>query len=87
MEGAKPHQHGRALERFYSSRLFIVGGQPLVRSDPYRFTRHPAYAGYLLIVLGLAHRIRIEDKLPAEHFGARFKNYVRKTKRLISKVW
>jgi protein-S-isoprenylcysteine O-methyltransferase Ste14 len=32
----------------------VVEGQPLVQSGPYRFIRHPAYAGYLLIALGLA---------------------------------
>ena len=44
----------RALGRFYSGHLSVLEGQPLVQSGPYRFIRHPAYAGYLLIVLGLA---------------------------------
>jgi len=69
MDGAKPHQHRRTLERFYSGRL-RRRRPALVRSDPYRLACHPTYVGYLLIVLGLAHRIRVEDKLPAEHFGA-----------------
>jgi len=32
----------------------VIEGQLLVQSGPYRFIRHPAYAGYLLMSLGLA---------------------------------
>ncbi len=44
----------RTLGNFYSGHLSVVEGQQLVRNGPYHFIRHPAYAGYLLIVLGLA---------------------------------
>ncbi len=44
----------RALGHFYSGHLSVIEGQQLVQSGPYHFVRHPAYAGYLLIVLGLA---------------------------------
>lgn len=43
----------RVLGKFYSGHLSIVESQPLVQHGPYRFIRHPAYAGYLLIALGL----------------------------------
>ncbi len=43
----------RTLGKFYSGHVSVVDGQPLVQNGPYRFIRHPAYAGYLLIALGL----------------------------------
>lgn len=42
------------LGDFYSGHVSVIEGQPLVRHGPYRFIRHPAYAGYLLIAMGLA---------------------------------
>lgn len=44
----------RVLGQFYSGHVSVIEGQPLVQSGPYHFVRHPAYAGYLLIALGLA---------------------------------
>jgi protein-S-isoprenylcysteine O-methyltransferase Ste14 len=44
----------RTLGKFYSGHVSVVEGQPLVTSGPYRFIRHPAYAGYLLIAFGIA---------------------------------
>lgn len=44
----------RVLGSFYSGHVSVVEGQPLVQHGPYRFIRHPAYAGYLWIGLGLA---------------------------------
>jgi protein-S-isoprenylcysteine O-methyltransferase Ste14 len=44
----------RALGNFYSGHLSVVEGQPLVQHGPYRLIRHPAYAGYVLIALGLS---------------------------------
>jgi protein-S-isoprenylcysteine O-methyltransferase Ste14 len=98
----------RILGKFYSGHLSILNGQRLIQNGPYRFVRHPAYAGYILIALGLAfgysslagfaailivllpsmlYRIRVEDKLLAEHFGAQFDEYARKTKRLFPLLW
>lgn len=98
----------RALGRFYSGHLSVLEGQPLVQSGPYRFIRHPAYAGYLLIMLGLAvgysslagfaailfvllpsvvYRIRVEDKLLSEHFGATFIEYANRVARLMPGIW
>lgn len=98
----------RELGAFYSGHLAVVAGQPLVEGGPYRFLRHPAYAGYLLIALGLAvgyssaagaaavllvllpsllFRMRVEDRLLAEHFGPRFRDYARRTKRLLPGIW
>lgn len=44
----------RMLGKFYSGHVSVVEGQPLVQSGPYRFIRHPAYMGYLLMALGIA---------------------------------
>lgn len=44
----------RTLGHFYSGHVSVIEGQPLMQSGPYGFIRHPAYAGYLLITLGLA---------------------------------
>lgn len=44
----------RTLGKFYSGHVSVIEGQPLMQSGPYGFIRHPAYAGYLLITLGLA---------------------------------
>lgn len=44
----------RTLEANYSGHVLVKAGQQLVQSGPYRVIRHPAYAGYPLIGLGLA---------------------------------
>jgi protein-S-isoprenylcysteine O-methyltransferase len=44
----------RALGLFYSGHVSVIEGQQLIQSGPYRFIRHPAYAGYFLMSLGLA---------------------------------
>lgn len=44
----------RTLGKFYSGHASIVEDQPLVQSGPYRFIRHPAYMGYLLMASGIA---------------------------------
>jgi protein-S-isoprenylcysteine O-methyltransferase Ste14 len=44
----------RALGTHYSGHLSAKIGQTLVQSGPYRFIRHPAYAGYLLMAMGIS---------------------------------
>ncbi len=44
----------RTLSRAFSYDVKVVDGQELVRSGPYRFLRHPAYAGLLLLSAGFA---------------------------------
>jgi len=98
----------RTLGKFYSGHVSVVAGQPLVQSGPYHFIRHPAYAGYFLMSLGIAlgysslaglasvlflllptiiYRLRVEDQLLAEHFGAQFNEYAIKVARLIPGIW
>jgi protein-S-isoprenylcysteine O-methyltransferase Ste14 len=42
-----------ALGEYYSGHVSVLVGQPLIQSGPYRFIRHPAYAGYVLIAAGI----------------------------------
>lgn len=44
----------RTLGKYYSGHISVLESQPLVQSGSYHFIRHPAYAGYLLIALGIA---------------------------------
>ncbi len=44
----------RALGGSYSGHLTVKEEQELVQRGPYRFLRHPAYAGYLLMAAGLS---------------------------------
>lgn len=44
----------RALGKNYSGHVSVKTGQTLVQSGPYRFIRHPAYAGYILMALGIS---------------------------------
>ncbi|HEX9028235.1 MAG TPA: isoprenylcysteine carboxylmethyltransferase family protein [Anaerolineales bacterium] len=42
------------LRQMYSGRLRIQQGHTLIQKGPYRFLRHPGYAGFLLLAIGLA---------------------------------
>lgn len=44
----------RTLNKNYSGHLTVTSGQGLIRTGPYRNIRHPAYAGYLLMALGIS---------------------------------
>lgn len=44
----------RTLGMNYSGHVLVKDGQDLVQSGPYRIIRHPAYAGYLLMALGIS---------------------------------
>jgi protein-S-isoprenylcysteine O-methyltransferase Ste14 len=38
----------------YSGHVSVKSGQTLVQSGPYRLIRHPAYAGYMLMAVGIS---------------------------------
>jgi protein-S-isoprenylcysteine O-methyltransferase Ste14 len=42
----------RCLGKYFRTRVSMEDGQALVRWGPYRFIRHPAYAGAMLVFLG-----------------------------------
>ncbi len=86
----------------------VTAEQTLVQSGPYRFIRNPAYAGYLLVSLGvslgysslagvasiivlllpsLVYRMKLEEKMLSERFGAPYLQYMERTKRMIPGVW
>jgi protein-S-isoprenylcysteine O-methyltransferase Ste14 len=78
-------------------------GQLVVESGPYRWVRHPSYAGGLLTVVGVlvccvnwaslaalivtvagyAYRIKVEEEALANDLGVPYRDYMRRTKRLI----
>lgn len=43
----------RTLGRYYSHKVRKVSGHRIIDSGPYRFTRHPAYAGMIAANLGI----------------------------------
>jgi protein-S-isoprenylcysteine O-methyltransferase Ste14 len=43
----------RSLGKNYSGHVSIKAEQNLVQSGPYRWIRHPAYTGYMLMALGI----------------------------------
>lgn len=43
----------RTLKKNYSGHLMVNSRQELIRAGPYRIIRHPAYAAYLLMALGI----------------------------------
>lgn len=44
----------RTLGQYYSHRVQTVAQQQIVASGPYRFTRHPAYAGMIIANAGIS---------------------------------
>ena len=96
------------IRGLYSGHVEVQEQHRLVRSGPYRFIRHPGYAGLLLLVLGvavgyaswiglaavpilllpaLAYRMRVEEMFLTEQFGEEYRDYIRKTKKLIPGIW
>jgi protein-S-isoprenylcysteine O-methyltransferase Ste14 len=79
----------------------------LIESGPYRFIRHPVYAGYLALLLGsgvaslnvclwllwpvsllgILIQAASEEQLLAERFGQDYERYVRRTGRLVPRLW
>jgi protein-S-isoprenylcysteine O-methyltransferase Ste14 len=92
----------------YSGYLRVKVGHILVMEGPYRTVRHPGYAGFVLMALGLAigycsvlglaaipvlllpglaYRMRVEEKLLTDRFGEEYRTYARRTKKLIPGIW
>jgi len=92
------------LGRLFTTNVAIATDHRLIDSGPYRFIRHPSYAGSLLALLGFTlcipnwaswlliflpccavtlWRIHIEEQALIGGLGEPYRNYMRRTKRLI----
>jgi protein-S-isoprenylcysteine O-methyltransferase Ste14 len=91
------------LKANFSGMLRIREGHTLTKNGIYRWIRHPAYLGAIILFLGipviassiigflvmfllvpyLVHRIKLEEKMLTERFGAEYEEYARHTKKLI----
>src|SRR5260370_39302080 len=43
----------RTLGRYFTFTVMTSANQPVITSGPYRYLRHPSYAGLLLIIVGI----------------------------------
>ena len=98
----------RVLGKNYSGHISVKTGQALVQNGPYQLIRHPAYAGFLLMALGISlgyssiaglvctisllfpgllYRMKLEERLLIGHFGDRYRDYIKKTSRMIPGIW
>jgi protein-S-isoprenylcysteine O-methyltransferase len=96
------------LGRFFTVNVAIAADHRLVDGRPYRYLRHPSYAGSLMIIAGLGlalcnwgalaamlipsllvflRRMRIEEQALIRAFGDQYRDYMRRTKRLIPAVY
>jgi protein-S-isoprenylcysteine O-methyltransferase Ste14 len=97
-----------SLREQYTGQVQVSVQHRLIQTGPYRFVRHPGYAGFVLMTLGvavgysslvgllvipllllpgLAYRMRTEERLLSAHFGAAYRQYTARTKRLLPGVW
>lgn len=95
------------LKANFSGMLRIREGHTLTKNGIYRWIRHPAYLGAIILFLGipvmessvfgllvmfllvpyLIHRIKLEEKMLTERFGAEYVEYARQTKKLIPHLY
>jgi protein-S-isoprenylcysteine O-methyltransferase Ste14 len=91
------------LRRNFSGALRIREGHTLTRNGIYRWVRHPAYLGAIILLLGipvmlssilgflvmfllvplLLHRIKLEERMLIERFGAEYEDYIKSSKKII----
>jgi protein-S-isoprenylcysteine O-methyltransferase Ste14 len=97
-----------SLREQYTGQVQVSVQHRLIQTGPYRFVRHPGYAGFVLMTLGvavgysslvgllvipllllpgLAYRMRTEERLLSAHFGAAYRQYAARTKRLLPGAW
>jgi protein-S-isoprenylcysteine O-methyltransferase Ste14 len=92
----------------YTGYVKIQVHHVLVTDGPYHIVRHPGYAGFVLMALGLAigysswiglaaipllllpglaYRMRVEERLLIKRFGEEYREYASKTRALIPGIW
>jgi protein-S-isoprenylcysteine O-methyltransferase Ste14 len=92
------------LGRFFTFDVAVHTGQTVVEAGPYRYIRHPSYAGIFMIVAGVGlalgnwislavllgctgiafvYRISVEEAALVGALGEPYKQYMRRTRRLI----
>jgi protein-S-isoprenylcysteine O-methyltransferase Ste14 len=95
------------LGRFLMHEVAVREDHALIGNGPYRFVRHPVYAGYLALLLGsgvaslniclwllwpvsflgILLQAASEEELLGERFGRDYACYVRRTGRLVPRLW
>jgi protein-S-isoprenylcysteine O-methyltransferase len=96
------------LGRFFTVNVAIASDHRLIDAGPYRYIRHPSYAGALLAFLGLGlcignwasvlvltapmvavfvWRMHVEEAALVQGLGDEYRVYMRRTKRLIPKIY
>jgi protein-S-isoprenylcysteine O-methyltransferase Ste14 len=95
------------LGRFMMHEAAVREDHTLIRNGPYRFIRHPVYAGYLALLLGsgvgslniflwclwpvsligILMQAASEEQVLGERFGQDYDCYLRRTGRLVPRLW
>jgi protein-S-isoprenylcysteine O-methyltransferase Ste14 len=94
----------RVLGRYFTFQVDVHSGQTVIEVGPYRYIRHPSYAGALITVIGFgltlgnwaglpalllcvgigyAYRIQVEEAALIAALGDPYKDYMRRTQRLV----
>jgi len=92
------------LGKYFTFDVATHGGQTVVEKGPYRYIRHPSYAGALLSLLGFgltlgnwagllaglsclgvaySYRIPVEERALASALGEPYRQYSKRTWRLV----
>ena len=98
----------RVLGRYFTFQVDVHTGQTVVEVGPYRYIRHPSYAGGLItmigfglslgnwagllaflacVAIGYAYRIHVEESALVAALGEPYKNYMKRTQRLVPFVF
>jgi protein-S-isoprenylcysteine O-methyltransferase Ste14 len=96
------------LGRFFTINVAIASDHRVIDSGPYRYIRHPSYAGALMAIAGLGvgignwlsfviifvpiflvlcWRMNIEEAALLEALGEPYRDYMKRTKRLIPAIY